>query len=85
MDPSVKAVQDLLDQMARQLVRYANDHELSAKHYQRLIKFVFGCMNQKNELPSRFAKRGSSEFDKVLRFIAAVAEVLLEIDRESGA
>jgi hypothetical protein len=82
MDPSIQAVQELLDQTARQCLRYILEHDLSAAQSGKLAKFVFGCMNQKHELPSRVEKRGSGELDKVLRFIAKAAEVLLEIDRE---
>jgi len=78
MDPSVKAVQDLLDETARQCVRYACTHSLSAAQYRRCIKFVFGCMNQKHELPERVQKRGSKELRKVLRFVARAAESFLE-------
>jgi hypothetical protein len=37
-------------------------------------------MNQKHELPARVEKRGSAELEKVLKFIAAAAETLHEID-----
>jgi hypothetical protein len=53
---------------------------LTAPENQRLAKFIFGCMNQKHELPERIEKRGSAELDKVLRFIAVAAETLHEID-----
>ena len=82
MDPSIKAVQELLDETARECLRYVCTRELSASQTQRLTKFIFGCMNQKHELPQRIERRGSSELDKVLTFIAAAAEVLLEIDAE---
>jgi hypothetical protein len=84
MDSSIKAVQDLLDETARECLRYVATHELSASQYQRLSKFIFGCMNQKHELPSRIERRGSGELTKVLQFIAAAAEVLLEIDEEAS-
>ena len=82
MDPSIKVVQDLLDETARECLRYVSTHELSATHNQRLAKFIFECMNQKYELPSRVENRGSGELTKVLRFIAKAAEVLLEIDAQ---
>jgi hypothetical protein len=82
MDSSIKLVQDLLDETARECLRFVATHKLSESQYQRLAKFIFGCMNQKHELPSRVARRGSGELGKVLEFIAAAAEVLLEIDAE---
>jgi hypothetical protein len=82
MDPSIQAVQELLDETARECLRYVATHDLSASQNQRLAKFIFGCMNQKFELPARVAKRGSQELEKVLKFIAAAAETLLEIDAE---
>jgi hypothetical protein len=81
MDPAIKAVQDLLEQTARECLRYAVTHDLSPTQYRRLTKFIFGCMNQKHDLPARVRKRGSAELTKVLRFIARAAELLLEIDR----
>jgi hypothetical protein len=84
MDSSIKIVQDLLDDTARDCLRYVATHKLTEPQYQRLAKFIFGCMNQKHELPSRVARRGSGELAKVLDFIAAAAEVLFEIDAESS-
>jgi hypothetical protein len=84
MDPSIQAVQDLLDETARECLRYVATHDLSTSQNQRLAKFIFGCMNQKFELPDRVEKRGSQELEKVLKFIAAAAEVLLEIDANQG-
>ncbi len=84
MDPSIKAVQDQLDATARECLRYAVTHKLTAAQNQRLAKFIFGCMNQKHDLPSRVEQRGSGELTKVLRFIARAAELLLEIDAEQS-
>jgi hypothetical protein len=84
MDPSIQAVQDLLDETARECLRYVATNDLSTSQNQRLAKFIFGCMNQKFELPDRVERRGSQELEKVLKFIAAAAEVLLEIDANQG-
>ncbi len=83
MDSSIQIVQDLLDETARECLRYVATHKLTESQYQRLAKFIFGCMNQKHELPSRVARRGSGELAKVLGFVAMAAEVLLEIDADS--
>jgi hypothetical protein len=82
IDPSIKAVQDRLDETARECLRYVCNHELSTSQSRRLAKFIFGCMNQKFELPSRVKRRGSGELAKVLTFVATAAEVLLEIDSQ---
>jgi hypothetical protein len=80
MDPSINAVQNLLDETARECLRYLSNHELTASENRKLAKFIFGCMNQKFELPARVEKRGSAEFGKVLKFIAAAGEAVREID-----
>lgn len=85
MDQSLKAVQDLLDETARECLRYVATHDLTPSQYQRLSKFIFGCMNQKHELPARVDRRGSGEFKKVLAFIARACEVLTEIDDQFDA
>ena len=83
MESSIEIVQDLLDETARDCLRYVATHKLTEAQYQRLAKFIFGCMNQKHELPSRVVRRGSGELAKVLDFIAAAAEVLIEIDADA--
>jgi hypothetical protein len=45
MDSSIKIVQDLLDETARDCLRYVATHKLTESQYQRLAKFIFGCMN----------------------------------------
>lgn len=82
MDEAIKLVQQQLDDTARECLRYVSTHELTASQYQRLTKFIFGCMNQKHELPSRIERYGSGEIQKVLKFIAAACEVLLEIEHQ---
>jgi hypothetical protein len=84
MDPSIKVVQELLDETARECLRYVSTRQLSAAHSKKLAKFIFGCMNQKYELPQRIEGRGRGELAKVLKFIAAAAEVLLEIDAQDN-
>jgi hypothetical protein len=80
MEPSIKAVQELLDETARECLRFVATHDLSPSQYQRLSKFIFGCMNQKHELPDRVERRGSGEFKKVLTFIGRACKVLLDIE-----
>ena len=82
MDDAVKLVQQQLDETARECLRYMNTHKLTMSQNQRLAKFIFGCMNQKHELPGRIARRGSGEIEKVLKFIGAACDVLLEIDEQ---
>jgi hypothetical protein len=81
MDPSIEEVQELLDETARECLRCMSNNKLTAAENQRLAKFIFGCMNQKHELPSRVERRGIGELSKVRRFIAAAVELLTEIDR----
>lgn len=82
MDEAVELVQQQLDETARECLRYMSTHELTVSQNQRLAKFIFGCMNQKHELPKRIARYGSREIDKVLKFIATACEVLIEIDEQ---
>jgi hypothetical protein len=82
MDPSIKLVQDLLDETARECLRCMSTHELRTSQNQRLAKFIFGCMNQKHELPGRIERRGPAELKKVMKFVATAIELLLEIDSE---
>ena len=82
VDPSIEAVQELLDETAREFCDTFASTSCRRSQSRRLAKFIFGCMNQKHELPSRVAKRGSGELAKVLKFVAAAAEVLLEIDAQ---
>lgn len=58
MDPLLSEIQDLLEETARECLRYVVTHQLSTSQNQRLAKFIFGCMNQKFELPGRVEKRG---------------------------
>jgi hypothetical protein len=81
MDPSVEEVQDLLDETARECLRCMSNNKLTAAENQRLAKFIFGCMNQKHELPARVRQRGAAEVVKVRKFIAAAVDLLAEIDR----
>ena len=81
-DASIQAIQELLDETARECLRCMSTHKLRTGQNQRLAKFIFGCMNQKHELPSRVERRGAGELAKVMRFIAAAVNVLLEIDAE---
>lgn len=80
MDEHLKRVQALLDATARECLRYLCSHDLKPEHARKLAQFMFGCMNQKFELPRRYARHGAGEFDKILRFIARAADVLVEID-----
>lgn len=82
MEEAIKLVQQQLDQTARECLRYVSNNKLTASQNQRLAKFIFGCMNQKHELPSRIKRHGSGEIQKVLKFIAAACEVLLEIEQQ---
>lgn len=81
MDPSIAEVQKLLDETARECLRCMSNNKLTAPENQRLAKFIFGCMNQKHELPFRVQQRGVAEVVKVRRFIAAAVDLLAEIDR----
>ena len=81
MDPSIAEIQELLDETARECLRCMSNNELTAAENQRLAKFIFGCMNQKHELPLRVQERGAGEVVKVRRFIAAAVDLLAEIDR----
>jgi hypothetical protein len=80
MDSSIEAVQELLDETARECLRCMSSNKLASVENQRLAKFIFGCMNQKHELPSRVERRGARELLKVMRFIAAAVDLLAEID-----
>ncbi len=82
MDDGIKQIQDFLDQTARDCLRLIATRTLKPKQFQRLAKFVFGCMNQKHTLPNRVRERGMAELDKVLRFASKAAEVLMEIDAD---
>jgi hypothetical protein len=86
MDDLVEEVQTTLDNAARQCLRYLCTHDLTPAQTGRLARFLFGCMNQKHELPRRVAARGSGEFHKVLMFIDRMFEVMRQIDdgRHSG-
>ena len=81
-DPSIHAVQELLDETARECLRCMSIHNLTSAQNQRLAKFIFGCMNQKHELPSRIEQRGAGELAKVLRFVAAAVDILIAIGAE---
>lgn len=78
-DPSIRAIQELLDETARECLRCMSINNLTSEQNQRLAKFIFGCMNQKHELPARIERRGAGELAKVLRFVAAATEMLIEI------
>ena len=82
MDPSIEVVQDLLDDTARECLRCMSANKLTSAENQRLAKFIFGCMNQKHELPSRVERRGIAEVAMVMRFIAAAIDLLAEVDAE---
>jgi len=84
MDESIRVVQEQLDNTARECLRYLCTHELTVAQNKKLAKFVFGCMNQKHDLPERVSRRGSGELSKVLKFIAAACEVLLEIEEQAN-
>jgi hypothetical protein len=84
VDSSILAVQELLEETARECLRYSANHELTPAQYQKLAQFIFGCMNQRMTLPERVKKHGSVELAKVRKFIAAAAEVLLEFDAGHG-
>jgi hypothetical protein len=83
MEDAIKKVQEFLDETARRCLRLIGTRKLKASQYQRLAKFIFGCMNQKHDLQRRIEEHGAEELDKVIRFAAKAAEVLLEIDAEN--
>jgi hypothetical protein len=82
MDPSIEAVQDLLDETARECLRCMSTNKLRTAQNQRLARFIFGCMIQKHELPARVERRGVGEMAKVMRFVAAAVDLLTEIDAD---
>lgn len=83
MENTIELLQQQLDNTARECLRYLSTHKLTVSQNQRLAKFIFGCMNQKHELPRRVERHGSGELDKVLEFIATACEVLIEIEQQS--
>ena len=83
MDDAIKQIQSFLDKTARDCLRLMTTRTLKPNQYQRLAKFVFGCMNQKQTLPERVQQRGLVELDKVLKFASKAAEVLIEIDADN--
>jgi hypothetical protein len=83
MDDAIKQIQSFLDKTARDCLRLMTMRTLKPNQYQRLAKFVFGCMNQKQTLPDRVKQRGLVELDKVLKFASKAAEVLIEIDADN--
>ena len=79
MDPSIKAIQVLLDRTARALVKYGANNSLSDRQHRKLEKFIFGLMNQKMTIAARVEERGSEEFGKVLRYIAKASEAMIDV------
>ena len=83
MDDAIKQIQGFLDKTARDCLRLIATRTLKPKQYQKLAKFMFGCMNQKLNLTSRVRDRGMGELEKILKFAALAAEVIVEIDANS--
>jgi fructose-1,6-bisphosphatase len=79
LDPSIEAIQALLDKAARALVKYGAANNLSGREHRKLEKFIFGLMNQKMTIDARVQKWGSEELEKVLRYIGRASEAMIAV------
>ncbi|HLQ45415.1 MAG TPA: hypothetical protein VK137_11840 [Planctomycetaceae bacterium] len=81
-DEKLCAVQDCLDQVARQCMKTIGRSGLSDQLNSHLAKFLYGCMNQRLTIVRRVRERGPREFDKVLKFAAQALQILQQADVE---
>ncbi len=79
LDPSIEAVQALLDRTARALVKYGAANRLSDTQHRKLEKFIFGLMNQKMTIAARVEKRGSKELEKLLRYVGKASQAMIDV------
>lgn len=79
LDPSIEAIQALLDRTARALVKYGAANRLSDAQHRKLEKFIFGLMNQKMTIAARVEKRGSEELEKLLRYVAKASQAMIDV------
>lgn len=84
MEDPIGKIEALLEETGRRCMRLALTRSLTKEQNDRLIKWMFGCMNQRLTIRNRVAQRGPGELDKVLKFVAKAAETLIEIDQSDG-
>jgi hypothetical protein len=80
MDALLDEIEAKLVETARRCLRLTQTRNLSTDHNRRLVKWMFGCMNQRFTIRERVKKRGIGELSKVLLFVAKACELLMEIE-----
>lgn len=81
-ESKVVAIQNGLDQVARDCLKAMMRRELTHDTRMKLAKFLYGLMNQRLTIIQRVKLRGPSEFDKVLQFAGRAYEALELADLE---
>ena len=81
---TVDAICDQLDEVARGILRLfvMNEARLSSGLKIRMVKFLYGLMNQRLTIRPRLQKYGDREIDKVMKFIGKALEVHPNADEE---
>ena len=77
-----ESVQQALDDAGRACMKLIGTPGISDDLNNRLARFLYGCMNQRLTIVERVRQRGPGEYDKVLKFVAKAAQLVVDIEKE---